>query len=276
MHIRESASMSSLPFFGGVDLLEATFVTQNFSRHFHEGYAVGGITRGAMEFEYLGSKHVAPAGQVNLVVPGEAHDGHAAGDDGWSYAMFYLRPQALKEAAKAVGARGALPHFRMGVINDPALASCVLQTHRALHDEGTSSLEKETRLYWLLAHWITRHADNRGSLPPTGREHRAVRRVRDMIRDEFARDIRLDDIAALAGLSPFHLLRVFREHTGITPHALLTQTRIEQARKLLASRKRLADIAQECGFADQAHMTRQFKRQIGITPGRFRKIVQNS
>ena len=73
---------------------------------------------------------VAAKGQVNLVVPGEAHDGHGADSEGWAYRMFYLKPEALMEAAGALVARPDFPHFRMGVIDDPALAGCVASTHR--------------------------------------------------------------------------------------------------------------------------------------------------
>ena len=268
--------MSVLPFLGGVEMLTARFVTQSFSRHFHEGYAVGCIVDGAMRFRYMGADVVAPRGQVNLVVPGEPHDGHGADASGWAYRMFYLRPEALMEAAQALMPRPSLPHFRTGVIDDPALAACVRRTHGILERAETSALEKETRLLWLLAHWISRHGVDRGALPEPGREHRAVGLAREFLRGRLDEDVRLDELAREAGLSPFHLVRVFERQTGITPHAYLTQARVERARALLAGQDRLADIAASCGFADQAHLTRLFKRHVGVTPGRYRNILQNS
>jgi len=268
--------MSALPFLGGVDMLSARFVTQNFSRHFHEGYAVGCIVDGAMRFNYLGENVVAPRGQVNLVVPGEPHDGHGADEAGWAYRMFYLPPGALVEASEALMPRPRPPHFRTGVIDDPALARCIRRTHEILERPGTPVLEKETRLLWLLAHWISRHAVDRGGLSGPGQEHRAVARARELLRARYAEDVSLGELAREAGLSPFHLARVFEATLGITPHAYLTQVRVERARALLAGPDRLADIAADCGFADQAHLTRLFKRHLGVTPGRFRKMLQNS
>lgn len=272
----ESACMTTLPFLGGVDLLRARFVTQRFSKHFHEGFAVGCIEDGAMRFRYKGENVTAPKGQVNLVVPGEPHDGHGAGEDGWAYRMFYLRPEALLSAAEHLMARPNLPNFKAGVLDDPALARCIGTTHRLLEREDVSSLEKETRLLWLLTNWISRHADERGAWPEAGREHRAVERAREIIRARFAEDISLGGLAREAGLSPFHLVRVFEKQLGVTPHGYLTQTRVERARDMLAGEDRLADIAAACGFADQAHLTRLFKRQTGVTPGKFRKFLQNS
>lgn len=270
---KESAAMTTLPFLGGVDLLRARFVKQRFSKHFHDGFAVGCIEQGAMRFRYLGETMVAPAGQVNLVVPGEAHDGHGATDNGWAYRMFYLRPEALLEAAGMLMKRPNLPNFRAGVINDPALAACIGRTHRMLESPDTTAIEKETRLIWLLTDWISRHADERGCLPRVGEEHHAVARARDIIQARYSEDISLTE---LAGLSPFHLVRVFEKKHGVTPHGYLTQVRVDQARNMLVREGRMADIAMDCGFSDQAHMTRLFKRQLGITPGKYRKILQNS
>jgi AraC-like DNA-binding protein len=228
-----------------------------------------------MRFRYRGETVVAPAGQINLVVPGEAHDGQGADETGWAYRMFYLHPEALMEAAAALMPRPNQPNFRMGVIHDPQLARCVVQTHHILESPQASAIEKETRLFWLLTHWIARHADEPGSWSTIGHEHQAVTRARDIIRARFHEDISLTELADEGHLSPFYLTRVFGKQLGVTPHGYLIQVRVEHARTLLASHKRLADIAAECGFSDQAHMTRLFKRQVGITPGRYRKNIQN-
>ncbi len=273
---QEQAQFVSLPFWGGVDVLQATFVTHSFSRHFHEEYALGCIEDGALEFSYLGRKHLASAGLVNLVVPGEPHDGHGADPAGWSYRMLYLKPEILLEAASACRARPRAPHFRQGVIDDPRLAQSIRCTHAILQRPDVTSLEKETRLLWLLAFWISRHAVERGEFRRTGNETAAVRRVTECIRSGYAEDLGLRELSSIACLSPFHLLRTFQQQTGVTPHEYLTQVRVEQARSMLRGGQRLADIAQTTGFADQSHLTRTFKKRYGVTPGAFRKILQNS
>ncbi|MUM77178.1 helix-turn-helix domain-containing protein [Pseudodesulfovibrio sp. F-1] len=266
----EFAIMTVPPGLGGVELLHARYVTQRFSRHFHEGYALGCIEAGSMRFRYMGQEVVAARGQVNLVVPGEVHDGHGAAPGGWAYRMFYLRPEVL------AGATGdALPDFRMGVIDDPGLAARIVLTHRLLERPWTPRMEKETRLMALLREWIGGWAEERCRRPRAGREHRAVARAREVIRAEYGEDLSLGRLAREAGLSPWHLVRVFEGEVGVTPHVYLTQVRVDRARRMLAGPGRIADIAVECGFADQAHLTRLFKRQTGMTPGGFRKNLQN-
>lgn len=127
----------------------------------------------------------------------------------------------------------------------------------------------------LLTEWIARWAEEGGRQRPPGREHRAVARARELMGEEYGADLSLTALACEAGLSPWHLVRVFERETGVTPHAYLTQVRVERARQRLAGPDRIADIAAECGFADQAHLTRLFKRQTGMTPGNFRKNLQN-
>lgn len=272
----ECAEFNRLPILGGVEWLRATYVTQAFSRHTHEGYALGVIERGALRFRYRGETLRAPAGSINLVIPGEAHDGQADGEQGWSYSMFYLPPEALREVAGELSPRPNLPHFRPGVLHDPELAQDILRAHAAAAQSGAPAMARETLVRRMLAAWVQRHADGLWRWPRLGDERWAVRRARGLIHEQYREDLLLAELAEAADLSPFHLLRVFERETGLTPHAYLMQVRVQAARELLAGPLPLAQIAAEAGFADQSHLTRAFKRQFGLTPGRYRKIVQDS
>ena len=204
---------------------------------------------------------------------------HGADEAGWSYRMLYLRPEALAEASKALSSRPFLPEFPMGVIADPALAAQVLTVQAALEDPAASLLEKETRLVALLADWISRHSCKRLPWPRIAPDPGPAARARDHIRENAANEVRLDDLARAANMSPFHLARLFTRQYGLPPHAYLTQRRLELARDMLLASPDgpgLAETAQATGFSDQSHMTRLFRRRFGVTPGHLRKIVQNS
>ncbi len=92
----ETAKYWQSPCLKGLGLLRATYINHSFSRHIHDGYAIGVIEQGALAFSYRGENIVVPSGHINLVIPGEAHDGHAASEAGWAYRMFYLNRHALK------------------------------------------------------------------------------------------------------------------------------------------------------------------------------------
>jgi AraC-like DNA-binding protein len=98
-----------------------------------------------------------------------------------------------------------------------------------------------------------------------------VRTVRDLLIDRLADPPSLDDLALATGMSPFTLLRAFRGETGLPPHAYLNQVRVRLARRLLDGGMAPAEVAAEVGFADQAHLTRHFKRIMGVPPRAYQR-----
>ena len=94
--------------------------------------------------------------------------------------------------------------------------------------------------------------------------------VIDLVESRLSDDLSLIELARLAGVSAAHFAREFRRHTGHTPHTFVLHRRVERARQLLASGREIVDVAVACGFADQSHLTRIFKQQLGVTPGAFK------
>ena len=84
--------------------------------------------------------------------------------------------------------------------------------------------------------------------------------------------IHLQDLAAIAQLSAFHFQRMFRASYGVSPHAWVTQRRVERAKSMLSGREPIAQIASACGFSSQSHMTRAFKLGTGVTPSTYRQL----
>ena len=109
----------------------------------------------------------------------------------------------------------------------------------------------------------------RGALDP-----RRLRRVTDFIEAQLGEDLTIEALAREASLSPFHFARAFKGATGTAPHRYLTYRRIERAKALIIGGELpLAEVADECGFSSQAHLTRRFKQFVGATPGEYRKIT---
>lgn len=106
------------------------------------------------------------------------------------------------------------------------------------------------------------------------RERRAVDRVREAIEERCCEGLSLEELAAEAALSPFRLVRAFTAQIGLPPHAYQVQRRLARARGLIAAGVPLADVAARCGFADQSHLTRHFRRTYFLTPGHYAKLVR--
>ncbi len=94
--------------------------------------------------------------------------------------------------------------------------------------------------------------------------------VIDYIHAHLQQDLSVKEIAAIAQISQYHFLRLFKQKMGITLHQYILQRRVERAKALLQhSPLSLADIALRVGFCDQSHLTRAFKRMVGMTPRQF-------
>lgn len=259
--------------FANLELLHAHYVTHAFNRHAHDTFAIGVILSGAEGFTYRGKRHVAPAGHIVLINPGEPHTGQAAMPDGWTYRMLYPDVSLLQQAAAAVGrSPHTMPYFPDAVVWDVHLRRLIVRLHQAL-ETPTPRLEQDSRLIWTLAQLVARHGGDRPVVQPIRQEHQAIQQVRAYL-DACSHDNpTVEDLAELANLSPFYLLRTFRQQVGMPPHAYLMQVRLSRAKALLCQGWAIANVAQETGFADQSHLSRQFKRTWGITPGQYQRTT---
>jgi AraC-like DNA-binding protein len=268
-HLHEQATFWRDPALSNLELLRATYITHAFAPHMHEGYAIGVIGAGAERFRYRGSTHIAPQGSVVLINPGEMHTGAAATEQGWTYQMLYPDASLLQQAASSLADRSRdLPFFPAPVIHDPALAMSLSRLHAALAT-SPSTLERESRFVWTLAHLITRHADTRSLTRTPGVERASVQKVRAYLEEHYTENVSLEQLTTFVNLSSFHLLRVFRDAVGLPPHHYLTQIRVTRAKLLIASAMPLAEVAGAVGFTDQSHLTRHFKSLVGVTPGQY-------
>ncbi|MFE2355366.1 AraC family transcriptional regulator [Streptomyces parvulus] len=254
-----------------LDLLTARFDRHVYAPHAHDEFTVG-VTVGGLEvIAYRGGHIHSGPGSIVVLEPGEVHTGGPAAPEGYSYRALYAAPALLSD-----GLRGdALPHFREPVLHDARLAAAL----RAAHTDLTrcpDPLEAESRLPWLLTALAGRHSTSRtaddAAVPGAAG---VARLVRDRLADELLAPPSLASLASDLGLSRYQLLRAFRTTMGLPPYAWLAQHRVARARGLLEAGVRPAEAAALVGFADQAHLTRWFRRVLGVTPAAYRNSVQD-
>lgn len=216
-------------------------------------------------FRYRGAEHLAPPGSVVLMNPDELHTGRAETAGGWRYRMAYIDPDVVAEVAGEAGW-----WFDCAVGHDAASAQRVTALLDALWG-AREPLAFDSALHALLAEF-RRHA--RVPAPPRPEGAPRFAPVIDYLRANLARRLTLEELAAVAGLSPFHFLRSFQAQYHATPQQTLMALRLFEAKRLLAAGEPPAQAALAAGLTDQAHLTRAFTRRYGVTPARYQRQVR--
>ncbi len=257
---------------GGVELFRATLSEFAFRPHAHEEFFIALTERGIATPTYRGDTHVIGPGDLIVLNPEEAHAGGPPAEVSWTYRALYPCPDLMRKImAEFPGDRPTMPEFGRDVVRDREVAARLRRFHRLSESPESSMLERQAHLAEALVLLVGRHAAPPQAPRPPGRERRAVRLSREYLAEHADENVTLEALARFAGLSAFHLCRVFREAVGMTPHAYQTQVRVRRAKSLLRTGLPITLVAAEAGFYDQAHLTRHFKRIVGLTPGRYVK-----
>ena len=262
----------------GINLRRGHRILDPVARHWHDEYQLCLIEAGGGELRYRGAAHATPPDSLFVLAPGEIHANETREADGCSFRSLYLDPELLARAAAEVGAADPLPQFPHPLIFDPDLVSAYRHAHRAM-EAAAPRLEYESALLEALVMLVSRHASEPGAMPRAGSERPAVRGAREYLIDHFRDPVSLATLAAVAGLSPFHLNRVFRRELGMPPHSYQIQLRVHYARRLIQGGQPISLAARMAGFGDQSHLARHFRRLLGVPPAAYarrrRKNVQD-
>ncbi|MFC4014310.1 AraC family transcriptional regulator [Nonomuraea purpurea] len=257
---------------GGLEVFHATLDAFSFRPHAHEEYFIALTEHGLVTPTYRGRRHVVGPGELIVLNPEEAHAGGPPEGMAWTYRALYPGPELI-DAVMAGFPRPATPRFGGDVVRDRQVASRLRRFHTLSARAGTSALERESCLAEALVLLVSRHAPPPRDPWPAGRERAAVRLAREFLDEHAPANVTLRELAAHAGLSAYHLCRVFGRAVGMTPHAYQRQARVRLAKALLRAGLAPARVAAEAGFYDQAHLTRHFKHVVGITPGQYLSAV---
>lgn len=239
-----------------------------YGRHSHAFFSIGAITGGQSTYSNRDVDCRVSQGTVVLMNPGDVHACNPIDGQPWSYLMLYVDPHWLAELQHAQHLTEAPAFQRFACIASEdaelyqgllGLRDALLNPARAPHDKGAQA----SAFFQLALQRLTLEGHD-DSINP--RLEQAAR----LIHQHCGEPLRLDALCAVAQLSPSQLIRGFKQRYGMTPHAYLLNRRIQFAHARLKSGAALAEVAQEAGFADQAHFQRTFKQLLAATPGQYR------
>jgi len=256
-----------------MELLHAYYVQHAYPRHSHDYYVISLIECGRQSFTHQGTKHRTPPGGLILINPGAVHTGEAADAQGFELRALYPSISLMETAVFELTGRRTLPFFKDVLIDHHWATNSISSLHSAIL-EGAGLLESESRILWILAELIKRYAGMGFTEQRPGKEKKAIQKARNYIDEHFAESVTLSTLAQHVSLSPYYLLRLFRREVGMPPYTYLETVRIRNTQRLLKVGKPLAEVAAEVGFSSQSHMTRQFKKIIGVTPGQYAQYLR--
>lgn len=248
---------------GGIERLEAHFPGRAFAPHRHDTYAVGVTLAGVQTFHYRGALRRCLPGQCHVLHPDELHDGAAGTGEGFAYRIAYIDPALVRRALG--GGCGPLPFVADPVVNLTAAWRERLAPAWSIESplDDVSRVDAVVALADLLAA-ASRAAPLPGTLPL-----QALWKVRDRLAADPAAWPSAAALERMSGLDRWTLARGFRTAFGTSPSRFRAMRRLDHARRLIARGTPLAEAAAAAGFADQSHLSRQFKRAYGLAPGRW-------
>jgi AraC-like DNA-binding protein len=244
---------------GIVEVFHAHFVDHAYPTHTHDTWTLLIVDDGVIRYDLDRTHHDAVTASVTLLPPEVPHDGSSATADGFHKRVLYLDTSVL--GAELIGVAVDQP-----TLVEPLLRHRLDQLHRVLSRPG-EALEAESRLAFV-AERVRRRLSGREVPPPP-----AVRGLPDQLRQLLdaagPHAVTLRHAATSLEAHPTHLVRTFTRQYGLPPHRYLIGRRIDEARKLLLAGRPAAEVAAAVGFYDQAHLTRHFRRYLGVSPGRY-------
>ena len=202
-----------------------------------------------------------PADAICIRTPGTVWSAAATGHS--SFLSIDIEPSLLPTG----GLVGAMRFVERSMV--PRLQRCI-----DVLRSGAPSLHKETVITELVDVLLRAGLVTARELD-TGGNAGAADRARELLMTRLAHPPTLQELADAVGANRFVLLRAFRRRHGVPPHAFTLRVRIERARMMLARGADISETSLELGFADQPHMSRIFKRIVGLSPGAYRRQLRS-
>jgi len=211
-------------------------------------------------------------GSLGMTAPGEEVTLRWRGDTSHSTLQLHLPAESILRCNEDVVGRGTVsPRMPNALSHDDSVLQQVILGVAAKLREGAPEIYAESAAQFLTMHMLVGHAGHQIKKART-RDEARMQRVCDYMHAHLAEEVSLQDLAKVAYLSRFHLIRMFKQTYGATPYQRLTRLRTQRAQRLLAtSDTPITQIALDCGFTNQTHFAAAFRRLVGLSPRAYRQ-----
>jgi AraC-like DNA-binding protein len=238
----------------------------------HDGFSVSAVLEGSFTYRSDDGRQLLYSGALLLGNNGSCFEcGHQHGVGDRCISLNVHEEQFGEVAAAAASSS----RFRFSAASLPASSAVlpIIADMEALPCAPSSLRSEELGLQLIERVIALTASDPRAPTAPTGLETRRVMEAVRLVESDAARPLELKAMAAAAGMSKYHFLRVFRRLTGMTPHRYLISARLRRAALALASSRRpIITIALDSGFGDLSTFNKTFRAVFGRTPTQYRAL----
>ncbi|MEV1020265.1 AraC family transcriptional regulator [Streptomyces sp. NPDC050264] len=248
---------------GVTEVFHAHFTRHSYPMHVHDTWTLLIVDEGAVRYDLERHAHGTPLGTVSLLPPHVPHNGSAATPHGFRKRVLYLDAGGGPLDASFIGAAVDSPD-----LVDPLLRDRISRLHSCLVRPG-DELEAAARLALVGERLRERLRPRLAEESRRGPDRRVAVALRELLDARVVEGVELSEAAGLVHAHPAHMVRSFGAAYGIAPHQYLMARRVDRARRLLLDGRAPGEVAAACGFYDQSHLTRHFKRVVGTPPGRY-------
>ena len=245
-------------------------IMQKFPNHFHDYYVIGFIESGERCLSCKNREYTVEPGDLLLFNPRDNHTCEQINGGTLDYRCINVPPETMSKAAFEITGKEYLPYFSPAVIFHSELASLLRELHMIIMEEE-KDFRKEEIFFFLLEQLIEEFSEE-GIEQSGPEENRETKIICNYLEKNYMKNITLDELSGLTGLSKYYLLRSFTKQKGISPYRYLETIRIDRAKKLLEQGVLPIEAALQTGFADQSHFSNFFKKFIGLTPKQYMNI----
>jgi len=238
-----------------ISLVKNSFINSSYKKHFHSTYSISLIAKGVCAININNNQYSFSKGQIRVINP---YDMHEILKSSWEHINLTVSAYFMNSIC------GNYKLFKNS-IEDQNLANMI---QKAYNEKANLKIQTEEIIRYLDKNYSVKKENNDIFYI----EKEAIKKaIEYMVLNANNTNVSLDEIADFAGISKYHFLRVFKKYTGFTPKHFIQNIKINNARKILANHSiSLSEIAMECGFYDQSHFIKTYKKFYGSTPSKIK------
>lgn len=253
---------------GNIEIKKCNNSVHSNKAHFHNEVSIGLVEKGNCTTEICGKIYELKEKTILIIPAALAHKCNPCNYKQWNFRMLYINKDWFQRAFNNDKSEIKFSHIR---VNEEAF----MEIKRLFVDieKGVMNIENESKLLNYIS--LLTNVDNKNLKKEIIKNinFRKINEIKNYLNENYLDNIMLNDLATMAEVSKYNLIRQFEKCNGLSPHKYITNLRINNAKKLLRKNKNFVEIALESGFYDQSHFTKCFKEYTGVTPLEYKSCV---